>query len=244
MNSCISNCFWCSGACMSLLLWAEVGKSGLTGEYALQTASFCISMKSTWNKSINWEHIFQLHFTAFERINHMCSGNVSSDHKLRCGLGGRWSNICSFSMLYLSTHFSLPSTWWQSLSLLPRFSVFLPFPWGSKLVRMGYNPGFITTDAGLAPSKISLTLWSYWPSCSLGVLPCCLGAQGPSAALLASKPIPSQGPDPATAPLPGLLFPQQVLSILFTFFPGLACGRAQGPFSLSFCATVGWWTGS
>ena len=244
MNSCISNCFWCSGACMSLLLWAEVGKSGLTGEYALQTASFCISMKSTWNKSINWEHIFQLHFTAFERINHMCSGNVSSDHKLRCGLGGRWSNICSFSMLYLSTHFSLPSTWWQSLSLLPRFSVFLPFPWGSKLVRMGYNPGFITTDAGLAPSKISLTLWSSWPSCSLGVLPCCLGAQGPSAALLASKPIPSQGPDPATAPLPGLLFPQQVLSILFTFFPGLACGRAQGPFSLSFCATVGWWTGS
>ena len=182
MNSCISNCFWCSGACMSLLLWAEVGKSGLAGEYALQTASFCISMKSTWNKSINWEHIFQLHFTAFERINHMCSGNVSSDHKLRCGLGGRWSNICSFSMLYLSTLFSLPSTWWQSLSLLPRFSVFLPFPWGSKLVRMGYNPGFITTDAGLAPSKISLTLWSSWPSSSRGVLTCCLSSQGPSVA--------------------------------------------------------------
>ena len=165
----------CSGACMSCLLWAEVGMSGLTGEYALQTASFCISMKSTWNKSINWEHIFHLYFTAFERINHMCSGNISSDHKLKCGLGGRWSNICSFSMLYLSTLFSLPSAWWQSLSLLPGFSVFLLFPRGSELVRMAYNPGFITTDACLTPTKISLTLWSSWPSCSPGSWPAASG---------------------------------------------------------------------
>ena len=33
------------------------------------------------------------------------------------------------------------------------------------------------------------------------VLTCCLGAQGLSEALLASKPTPSLGPDPATAPL-------------------------------------------
>lgn len=145
-----------------------MGKSGFTGEYALQTSSFCISKELMWNKSINWKYNFQSYFTAFERINHMCSGNISSDHKLKCGLGGRWSNICSFSMLYLSTLFSLPSAWWQSLSLLPGFSVFLLFPRGSELVRMAYNPGFITTDACLTPSKISLTLWSSWPSCSPG----------------------------------------------------------------------------
>lgn len=161
-------------------------------------------------------------------------------------------------MLYLSTLFSLTSTWWQSLSLLPGFSVFLLFPWGSELVRMGYHPGFITTDACLTPSEISLTLCSSWPSCSLGVLTCCLGAQGLSEALLASKPTPSLGPDPATAPLlAGVELYHSTLWALISptgsehfvhLLPWLSMWKGTGaflkPFFLSFCATVGWRTGS
>ena len=64
-----------------------MGQSGFTGEYALQTSSFCISVELMWNKSINWKYNFQSYFTALERINHMYNGNISSGHKLRCGLG-------------------------------------------------------------------------------------------------------------------------------------------------------------
>ena len=87
-----------------------MGKRSFTGEYALQTYSFCISTELTWNKRINWKYNFQSYFTAFERINHMYNGNISSGHQLRCGPEGMWKYICSFSMLNLSPTFSFPST--------------------------------------------------------------------------------------------------------------------------------------
>ena len=109
-----------------------MGKSGFTGEYALQNSSFCISMELTWNKSINWKYNFQSYFTAFERINHMYNWNISSGHQLRCGLGGRWKNICSFSMLNLSPIFSFPSTAADS-EFAPWVQCFSSFPLGKNV---------------------------------------------------------------------------------------------------------------